>query len=472
MSWADLLHDASFRGVTFECERTHDSAKRALAEHEYPYLDGANVEDLGRRARRTSLTAVFWGDDYETRLQAFLQALDTPGSGELIHPVFGSMPNMQLDDYELSHDADNPDHCRIELRFVESTSGNPFFAQQLPDQKAEAVSALADAARANGIAAFGMALDALKSVRGILSRLNNLRDVMTGTLGAIRSQVQGIIGTTLDIIEYPQAFASDIVSYLSGMADLRSFDVGVITSDWKGLTGQLANTVQLPASISAGTATVASSAGMVPTGVTYTTNGSSSVSAGTSGSPSTSGGTSGSGGSSTSSGAASSSGTSATVMPAAVVAINANPTDIATVRAIIQLAAAAQLADAASSILADEAASPTLSPAEIERIVDDTRTSIQAAIDLHRQVYTLDTSRPIVEGLKDMALAVQTAAIAVMDARPPLITRTITAAGNLHLVAFRWYGDYTRASELLLLNPQIINPNFLQPGDVLNAYSQ
>lgn len=467
MSWTDLLHDASFRGVKFECERTHDSAKRALAEHEYPYLDGANVEDLGRRARRTMLVAVFWGNDYESRLQAFLQALDKPGTGELVHPVFGSMPNMQLDDYEASHDADNPDYCRVELRFVEATPGNPFFAQQFPDQKAEAVSALADTTRSHGIAAFGKALDALKSARGALSRLNNLRDVITGTLGAIRSQVQGIISTTLDIIEYPQAFASDVVSCLSGMADFRSFNIGTIMSDWKSLVGQLSNTVQLPAAISSGTATVASSAGMVPTGVTYTTNGSGATSAGSSGNTSTPGG-----GTPSTGGASTSSGTGATVMPAAVVAINANPTDIATVQAIIELAAATQLADTASSVFADEAASPTLSPAEIERIVDDTRTSIQAAIDLHRQLYTLDTSRPIVESLKDMALAVQTAAIAVMDARPALTTRTVTDSGNLHLTAFRWYGDYTRASQLALLNPQIINPNFLLPGDVLNAYSQ
>ena len=453
MSWADLLHDASFQGVAFECERTHDAAKRALAEHEYPYLDGANVEDLGRRARRTTMTAVFWGDDYESRLQKFLQALDKRGTGELVHPVFGSMPNMQLEDYELSHDADNPDHCRVELRFVEATPGNPFFAQQLPDQKAEAVSALTDSTRSNGIAALGTALDALKSARGMLSRLNDLRDVITGTLNAARSQVQGIIGTTLDVIEYPQAFAGDIVSCLSGMADLRSFDVGVIMSDWKSLVGQIANTVELPASISGGTATVASSAGVVPAGVTSTTNGSVAVAGGSS----TTTGTTGS------SVTASTTGTSVAVMPAAVVAINANSADVSTVQAIIQLAAATQLADTASSILADEASDPTLSPTEIEQIVDDTRRSIQAAIDLHRKLYTLDTSRPIVEGLKDIALAVQTAAIAVIDARPPLITRTVTIAGNLHLTAFRWYGDYTRASELARLNPQITNPNFLHP---------
>ena len=271
---------------------------------------------------------------------------------------------------------------------------------------------------------------------------------MTGTLSAVRSQLQGIVGTTLDIIEYPQAFAADIVSYLSGMADLRSFDVGVIVSDWKSLTGQLTNTVQLPPSINSGTATIGSSAGVVPTGVTSTTNGS----GGSAPAPSPS--------------------STLAVLPSAVVTINGNPTDVATLQAIVQLAAATQLADTASTILSDESADPTLSPADIELIVNDTRTAIQAAIDAHRTLYSLDVSRPITESLKDIALAVQTAAIAVIDERPPLATRTVTVAGNLHLTAFRWYGDYTRADELARLNPQITNPNFLMPGDVLNAYSQ
>ena len=448
MSWKDLLQDASFRGTVFDCVRTRDSAKRGLAEHEYPYVDGADVEDLGRRARRISMTAVFWGDAYESKLQAFIKLLDQAGAGELIHPVFGSVPNAQVDDYDVKHDAENPDHCIVEMLFLESKPSNPFFAQQLPSQKADVISALTDGVRSSGISAFSSALDALKSVQGTLSRLNALRDVMTGTLSAVRSQVQDIVGTSLDIIEYPQAFAGDIVSYLSGMADLRSFDVGVIVSDWKSLTGQLANTVQLPPSINSGTATIGSNAGVVPAGVTSTTNGA----GGSAPAPSPS--------------------STLAVLPSAVVAINGNPTDVATVQGIVQLAAATQLADTASTIFSDESADPTLSPADIELIVNDTRTAIQAAIDSHRALYSLDVSRPITESLKDIALAVQTAAIAVIDERPPLATRIVMVAGNLHLTAVRWYGDFTRAEELARLNPQITNPNFLMPGDVLNAYSQ
>jgi len=44
--------------------------------------------------------------------------------------------------------------------------------------------------------------------------------------------------------------------------------------------------------------------------------------------------------------------------------------------------------------------------------------------------------------------------------------------GNLHLLAFAWYGDYRRAAELARLNPMLRNPNHLQAGDLLHAYAR
>jgi prophage DNA circulation protein len=36
-----------------------------------------------------------------------------------------------------------------------------------------------------------------------------------------------------------------------------------------------------------------------------------------------------------------------------------------------------------------------------------------------------------------------------------MIQRTVASATNLHLLAHLWYGDYTRAGELKLLNPSL-----------------
>lgn len=78
------------------------------------------------------MSAIFFGDDYESRLQTFLSVLDTAGSAELIHPVFGSMPNMQDTQYQVRYyDAENPDACKVELSFIEAKPGNPFLPRNI-----------------------------------------------------------------------------------------------------------------------------------------------------------------------------------------------------------------------------------------------------------------------------------------------------------------------------------------------------
>ncbi|MCG8996712.1 DNA circularization N-terminal domain-containing protein [Laribacter hongkongensis] len=429
MAWKDSLQDASFRGVRFDVIRTRDNADRDTASHEYPYLDGADIEDLGRKARGIHLTAIVWGDDYEHRLRELLKVLDEPGHGELVHPVFGSIAQAQLLGYAIEHDADSPDYCTLELSFAEATPGNPFFDHELPEQQAKAVEQLADTARSGGIDAFASALDSLKGMKNSLSRLNALRSVMTGTLWAIKNQVGGIISTTLDLIDYPRAFASDLTGLIGSMADLRGFDTAVLKADWKSLASDMDGIVKLPARTASGAVTSGSSGG--------------------------SGGSGGAG---------------QPVMTAKPVPAPAE--DVALVTTLVQLVTATELAATAADILAAEAQEPTLSPPDIEQMTNDVREVIQSSIEAHRAQFGIETARPVTEALKDVALAIQTAAMAVMDARPPLVQRTVDAPGNLHLLAFRWYGDYGRAAELARLNPLLVNPNLLKTGDVLNAYAR
>ncbi|WP_256596924.1 DNA circularization N-terminal domain-containing protein [Edwardsiella hoshinae] len=114
--------------------RESTSHGRDHADHEYPFIDGADVHDLGRKARNIRLTAVFWGEDYDTRLQNFLAVLDKAGAGELIHPVYGSIPKAQLIECQVSHDAEQPDYCTVELVFLESSTGTATQAVVKPAQ--------------------------------------------------------------------------------------------------------------------------------------------------------------------------------------------------------------------------------------------------------------------------------------------------------------------------------------------------
>jgi len=415
MSWHTQLQDASFRGVRFDCQNTSDSTQRDTASHEYPYRDGADVEDLGRKARQVKLTAVLWGQDYERRLRQLIAALDLPGYGELVHPVFGSIRRAQLQDYQISHDAETPDHCTVAISFVEATPADPLFLLQLPQQLAEALAQLSKLARELGIEAFAEALDALRNAVP-LSRLLALRQVLVGTLNSLRRLLPGSLIGALDPLVAPRGFAGDIVALLQNVATQPRFAEVGRQSDWRTLVSTLGSLGSLADQVASGAVGGDAQGAAQP--------------------------------------------------------IPAQADDVARLGALLKLVSATTLADTAAALLAAEAKAPSRSPQDIEMITDDVRTALQGALQAYRDRYPVEAARPVTEALKDVALGLQNAAIALIDARPPLITRRVEAASNLRLLAYRWYGDAERAAELTRLNPQLANPNALQAGDTLNAYAR
>ncbi|MCO8326803.1 DNA circularization protein [Burkholderia cenocepacia] len=428
MAWKDTLQDASFRGVVFDVQRTDDPIEREVARYAYPYVDGEDIVDMGQKARETSLTAIFFGDDYEERLKTFLNAISQPGPGELVHPVFGSMPSMQFLGGHVSHTAENVDACQVELRFAKANPGNPFFTGEVATQRADATAQVAQTAQDNSVSAFATAMDALKSSKAGLRRLNALRDLMSDTLGPIRSLVTGFRSTVLDYVDFPRAFASDLIGLVSGVTDFRAFDAGLVMSDWSGLSSQMDSIVKLPASASSGETVT------IP-GTPASASSSSSIAA-------------------------------------ASRSRDADPVDVAMVSTLVSAVVATTMAGIASDVLANELDKPTLTPDDIESISNDTRTRLQTAIDDTRETLPLVEYRPVVEPMKDTALAVQELAVDVIDQLPPIVSRTIDSPSNLTLISFRWYGDYSRSAELMRLNPGIRNPNFVNRGDVLRGYAR
>ncbi|MDN7916190.1 DNA circularization protein [Burkholderia cepacia] len=420
--------DASFRGVVFDVQRTDDPIEREVARYAYPYVDGEDIVDMGQKARETSLTAIFFGDDYDERLKTFLNAISQPGPGELVHPVFGSMPSMQFLGGHVSHTAENVDACQVELRFAKANPGNPFFTGEVATQRADATAQVAQTAQDNSVSAFATAMDALKSAKVGLRRLNALRDLMSDTLGPIRSLVTGFRSTVLDYVDFPRAFASDLIGLVSGVTDFRAFDAGLVMSDWSGLLSQMDSIVKLPASASSGETVT------IP-GTPPSAAGNSSIAA-------------------------------------VSRSRDADPADVAMVSTLVSAVVATTLAGIASDVLANELDKPTLTPDDIESISNDTRTRLQTAIDDMRETLPLVEYRPVVEPMKDTALAVQELAVDVIDQLPPIVSRTIESPSNLTLISFRWYGDYSRSAELMRLNPGIRNPNFVNRGDVLRGYAR
>lgn len=124
------LRSASFRGVRFSVAEAEFSAGRRTQIHEYPLRDMPYVEDIGRAARRYSLTAYIVGTDYLSRVKSLVGAMETRGSGHLVHPWLGEIDVTPTSVGTVSFDT-KLGLATIKLSFIESGS------LQVPAAKAD-----------------------------------------------------------------------------------------------------------------------------------------------------------------------------------------------------------------------------------------------------------------------------------------------------------------------------------------------
>jgi prophage DNA circulation protein len=421
MAWKDNLQDASFRGVKFDMVKVDDAAEFSLVKHSYPYSNGADIEQMGREARAISVEAVFYGDDYETQLENFTDRLDgvapvlaafddsfkvDPLGGWLVHPVFGTM-FVQVGKYVIRHDAGSVDEASVSIDFVESTPSKPFFELQDTTQQAEAIGQQGAAAVAAASEAAGAVIDRVRAANPLAS-LESLRSALTAPLLGLADKTNLVL-SGLDVLAYPRAWGNDISTLVNGILDVRDWGEQ-LQADWASIQSDL-NAFSI----------FSSQPSPVPPQVT----------------------------------------SDAVPTEAQAVAVAATS---------IQINVAVGLANAASFVLASEAATPTLTPGEIEAISNTARSAIDSAIAQVRITYGIEQSRTIIDPLKDQALALQEAARAIIAVRPPLIQRTVEAPGNMRLLAHLWYGDSDRAPELYRLNSA--RDPFVRAGEVLNAYAR
>lgn len=90
MSWTEQLEQASFRNVKFNIISCDDSLQRRIVEHEYPYRNGAELEDLGRKARPGKYVVVFFGEESLAELNVFMKVCDAGKTGKFVHPTLGA----------------------------------------------------------------------------------------------------------------------------------------------------------------------------------------------------------------------------------------------------------------------------------------------------------------------------------------------------------------------------------------------
>ena len=90
-SFVGALRPASFRGVAFGVTASGKDGGRRIVTHAYPLRDQVLHEDLGRKERILTLSLFLVGSGIAARAKRLEAALDKPGVGRLVHPLYGEV---------------------------------------------------------------------------------------------------------------------------------------------------------------------------------------------------------------------------------------------------------------------------------------------------------------------------------------------------------------------------------------------
>lgn len=192
MTWDLQLERASFRGVEFDCQVVDDDLGHRLAEHTYPYRNGADLEDMGRRARRTRLRAVFMNDadrskgvGYEAKLNAFLEVADEGKTGLFQHPLMGSW-QAKCSTFPVHHEHSARDMATMEVEFVEDGTNT-----SLPDMFSVS-QAKADVEEAATLVITENASLLDQAIDGVTDAVNEARDFANSATAMVQSAVDRV----------------------------------------------------------------------------------------------------------------------------------------------------------------------------------------------------------------------------------------------------------------------------------------
>ena len=428
------MQTASYKGVSFEVININDSADRAVVEHLYPYLNGGDLEDMGLNPKQVQLQAIFNGNGYYTEVTRFIKMMEQRGAGVLVHPIFGRMPNMLCTSYSIRHDAENINYCALDLTFKEATEAESIFVFESPIVgKIDGLFNQIDALFAQGSEFWSAVMNVASIGFNWQARLLGIWGGLYATFEAVRN----LFG--LDKKKYRVASSASSKNYAQqanvAIQQLKEMvDFGVESaSNRNALTfsARLRNVTEAVAKVKA-----------IPKAVSEdeTLNRSKTV--------------------------------------------KLKGSDVSELSMMLDLMTFAKLSEYSVQLVESE--QETLITYELEELNRTVRAEALALINKIRQAQQAERSavenaqttaiyeraEGVIEALRQTAHDFTALILSAINKKPPLVVRACPLNGTLHMVAHALYGDYTRADELLLLNPQIRLPNFIKEGDLLNAYAK
>lgn len=192
------LMPASFRGVGFLMPKGQADEGRHAVTHNYPDAAFRYVEDNGLIPPDFKVHALVQGEDCIGVLNRLRAALNRPGPGTLIHPIYGRQIVQVVGPYHVKHDDKHAGVIYLDIHF--SVTGPPFFPGVL-----------------SGIAAVipGRAADALANLTGVFSAVWAVPQAFAAATEAVLASAIGSVATTA-LTAFPAAAA--VVSAVERLA--------------------------------------------------------------------------------------------------------------------------------------------------------------------------------------------------------------------------------------------------------------
>lgn len=257
MTWRDRYLDASFRGVSFLVQASTTTVGQRRAVYDLPFDEqGAAAVDLGRRARRYSITALLVGPDYDRARDKLIAALEAPGYGLLVHPYLGAVQVHPASEIQIHESTDQGGMCEVSFEAVQArATAGPAVSRDtktLVKRRALAVQAAARASMASDFNLQGVRdfvarvnLDSLDRVLQDIRQLNSTITSVLAVPGRFGAQIDGISRELATLIYSPgelfDALSDTLATIVHSAVTVSDAAAGVTRSD--GGTAAIVNAV-------------------------------------------------------------------------------------------------------------------------------------------------------------------------------------------------------------------------------------
>jgi len=234
MAWKDNLRKGSFRGVEFFIDTSAYTTGRRRVLHEFPNREKPFTEDLGRIADSFEIEGHVLGDDYFETKKDLVRVFQQSGSGELIHPFWGSQI-VQVGTVTISESNLEGAIAKFSASFVEA--GDDRFPKGANDKGAFLNQTAEDALVKTkedfekDFSILGLPASAVQSARDGVSAATTLFNNTVGKAGDVADaitqlafQTRNLEAEINDLLQAPDQLAARLLDSLDLLSDAFSGD--------------------------------------------------------------------------------------------------------------------------------------------------------------------------------------------------------------------------------------------------------